>query len=72
MARFQYVAVLLYGLVGGQRFTVVCAAFLLGRVEFLGEEGEGLPGILDALLQHGNHDGHGGVRDECKWARNRL
>jgi hypothetical protein len=26
--------------------------FLLGWVEFLGEEDEGLPSVLDALLQH--------------------
>jgi hypothetical protein len=40
--------------------------FLLSRVE-LGEESEGLPGVLDALLQHGTQGGLGGICDECRW-----
>jgi hypothetical protein len=38
---------------------------LLCRVELLGE-GEGLPGVVDTLLQHGAHGGSVGVCDECK------
>jgi hypothetical protein len=57
VARFQHVAEMLYGLVDGQQLAVVSAVFLLGRVEFLGEEEEGLPGVLDALLQHSIHGG---------------
>jgi hypothetical protein len=41
-------------------------SFHLG-VDFLGVEEEGLPVVLDALLQHGNEGGHGGICDECKW-----
>jgi hypothetical protein len=67
VARFQHVVELLYGLVDGQRLAVLCALFLLDRVEFLEEEDEWLPGVLDALLQHGTHDGRAGVCDECKW-----
>jgi hypothetical protein len=58
---------MLYGLLVGQQLAVVCVVFLLGPVEYLGEEGEGLPGVLDALLQHGTHGGRAGVCDECKW-----
>jgi hypothetical protein len=58
---------MLYGLVDGKQLAVVCSVFLLGGLEFLGEEGEGLPGVLDMLLQHGTHGGRGGVCDECKW-----
>jgi hypothetical protein len=61
VARLQHVAEMLYGLVDGQQLAVVCAVFLLGRVEFLGE------GVLDALLQYGTHGGRGGIFDECKW-----
>jgi hypothetical protein len=42
---------------------------LLGRVELLGEEGEGLPGVVDTLLQYDTHGGSGGVCDECKRRR---
>jgi hypothetical protein len=35
MARFQHMAEMLYGLVDGQQLAVLCAVFLLGRVEFL-------------------------------------
>jgi hypothetical protein len=65
VARFQHVAEMLYSLVDCQQFAVVCAVFLLSRVEFLGE-GEWLSGVLDSLLQHGAKGGHGGVCDECK------
>jgi hypothetical protein len=34
---------------------------LLGQVEFLGEESEGLPRVFDALLQYGRHGGRGGA-----------
>lgn len=67
VARFQHIVQMLYGLVYGQQFVIVCALFLLGRVKILGEESEGLLGVLDALLQHGTHGGRGGVCDECKW-----
>jgi hypothetical protein len=40
---------------------------LLGCVQLPGEEGKGLPSVVDSLLQHGTHGGCGGVRDECKW-----
>jgi hypothetical protein len=55
---------MLYGLIDGQKLAVIYAVYLLDQVEFLGEEGEGLSGVLDALLQHGTH---GGICDECKW-----
>jgi hypothetical protein len=42
---------------------------LLGRPELLGEESEGLSGVLDALLQYGTHGGRGGVCDEYKCRR---
>jgi hypothetical protein len=65
--RFHHVAEMLYCLVDGQQLGVLCAVFLAGRVELLGKESEGLPGVLDALLQYGTHGGRGGVCDECKW-----
>jgi hypothetical protein len=43
-------AEMLYGLVEGQQLSFVGAVLLLGRVELFREEGEGLPGVLDALL----------------------
>jgi hypothetical protein len=58
---------MLYGLVDRQQLAVVSAVFHLGRVELHGEEGKGLSGVLDALLQHGTHDERGGISDECKW-----
>jgi hypothetical protein len=67
MARFQHVAEMLYGLIDGQQLAVGCTVFLLSQVEFLGEEGEGLLGVLGVLLQHGTHSRHGGICDECKW-----
>jgi hypothetical protein len=39
---------------------------LFGRDELLEEEGEGLPDVVDSLLQHGTHGGSGGFCDECK------
>jgi hypothetical protein len=67
VARFQHVAEMLYALVDGQQLAVVSPVFLLGPVEFLGEEGERLLGVLGALLQQSTHGGRGGVRNECKW-----
>jgi hypothetical protein len=67
MSRFQHMAEVLHGFVDGQQLAVVRAVFLLGRVEFLGEECGGLPGVPDPLLQHGTHGGGGGVGDEGKW-----
>jgi hypothetical protein len=52
---FQHVAEMLYGLVDGQQLADVCTVFLLGRVEILGEESKGLPGVLDTSLQLGTH-----------------
>jgi hypothetical protein len=66
VARFQHVSEMLYGLADGQQLPVVGAVFLLGWVQLPGE-GEGLPGVVDTLLQNGTHGGSGGVRDECKW-----
>jgi hypothetical protein len=42
-------AEMLYGLVDGQQLAVVSTAFLLGRVEFLVEEYERLPGVFYAF-----------------------
>jgi hypothetical protein len=60
-------AEILHGLVDSQQLSIVVAVFLLGWVQLLGEEGEGLPGIVDTLLQHGTHGESGCVCDECKW-----
>jgi hypothetical protein len=50
MTRFQHVAEMLHGLVDCQKLSVIRAVFLLSRAEFPGEEGEGLPGVVDTLL----------------------
>jgi hypothetical protein len=65
VARFQHVIEMVYGLVNDQQLAVVCAVFLLGRIEFFGGGGEGLPGVLDSLLQNGTHGGRGGGCDQC-------
>jgi hypothetical protein len=57
---------MLHGLIDGEQLSIVGALFLLGRVELLGEECEGLPGVVDNLLPHGTLFGRGGVCDECK------
>jgi hypothetical protein len=67
VARFQHMSEMLYGHVDGQYLAVIGAVLLLGQVKVLGEEGKGLPGICDVLLQYGTHGGCGGVCDECKW-----
>jgi hypothetical protein len=54
VACFRHVAEILHGLVDCRQLSIVRAVFLLGQVEFLGE-GERLSGVLDTLLQHGNH-----------------
>jgi hypothetical protein len=59
-------AEMLHGLVHSQQFAVVRAVLLLGWVQLPVEEGEGLPGVVDALLQHSTHGGSGGVRDQCE------
>jgi hypothetical protein len=62
------VAEVLHGLVDGQHLSIVGAVFLLGRVQFLGEEGEGVSGDLDTFLQYGTHGGSGGCEDlSSKW-----
>jgi hypothetical protein len=61
VARFQHMAEMLYGHVYGQQPAVVCAVFLLGRVQSLEEESEGLPGVLEDLLKYDTHGGSGGV-----------
>jgi hypothetical protein len=66
VARFQHMAEMLYDLVDDQVLAIVGAVLLLGRVEFFGE-GEGLPGFLEALLEHGTHGGRGKICDECNW-----
>jgi hypothetical protein len=66
VTRFQHVAEMLHGLVYSQQFAIVRAVLLLGWVQLPGEEDEGLPGVVDMLLQHSTHGGSGGVRDECK------
>jgi hypothetical protein len=53
---------MLHGLVDGQQLSVVGAVFLMGWIQLPGEEGEGLPGVVDTLLQNS-----GGVRDEWEW-----
>jgi hypothetical protein len=57
---------MLHGLVDSQYLPIVGAAFLLCRVELLGEECQWLLAVVDTLLQHGNHGGNGGACDECK------
>jgi hypothetical protein len=59
VTRFQHVAEMLHGLVDSQLLSILGAVFLLCRVELLGEECQWLPGVVDALLQHGTHG-------ECK------
>jgi hypothetical protein len=63
--RFQHMAEMLHGLVDSQQFAIVSSVFLLGWDQFPGE-GEGLPSVVDKLLQHGTNGGNGSVRDECK------
>jgi hypothetical protein len=53
VAHFQHVAVMLHGLVDSQQLSIAGAVFLLCWVELLGEECEGLPGVVNTLLQHG-------------------
>jgi hypothetical protein len=53
VAHFQHVAEMLQGLVDSQQLSIVGTVFLLGRLELLGKECEGLPGVIDTLLQHG-------------------
>jgi hypothetical protein len=69
VAHFQHMVEMLYDLVDGRQLPVISSVFLLARVEFLGEENEGLPGVSDALLKYGFHGGRGGVCDECTWRR---
>jgi hypothetical protein len=45
----------------------LCAVLLLGWVQLPGEEGEGLPGVVNPLLQNGTLGCSGCVRDKCKW-----
>jgi hypothetical protein len=66
VACFQYVAEMLHDLLDSQQFAIVSAVFLLCQIEFLGEEGEGLSGVVNPFLQYGINGGSGGVRDECK------
>jgi hypothetical protein len=40
---------MIYGLVDGMQLAIVFAVLLLGRNEFLCEEGEWMPGVLDVL-----------------------
>jgi hypothetical protein len=63
VARFQHVTEMFHGLVDSQQFSIVGTVFLLCRVELLGEQGEGLPGIVNPLLQHSIHGRSGGARD---------
>jgi hypothetical protein len=52
VACFQHVAEILYGHVDGQQLSDVCTVFLLGRVEFPGEESESpekISAIIDML-----------------------
>jgi hypothetical protein len=51
VARFQHVTEMPHGLVDSQQFAIVGAVFLLCRTEFLGEEGEGLPGGVDSTAR---------------------
>jgi hypothetical protein len=67
VTRFQHVTEMFHSLANGQQLSVICAVFLLSWAKFPGEEGEGLPGVVDTLLQNGTHGGSGGVRDKCKW-----
>jgi hypothetical protein len=69
VARFQHMEEMFHGLVDSQQFAIECAVFLLGCVLLPGQEGEGLPSVVDSLLQHGTHGGSGGVCDECKRRR---
>jgi hypothetical protein len=49
MASFQHVTEMLHGLVYSQQFAIVGAVFLLCWIELLGEEGEGLPSVVDKM-----------------------
>jgi hypothetical protein len=53
VARFQHVAEMIHCLVDSQQLSIANAVFLLGRVKLLGENGEGLRGVVDTLLQRG-------------------
>jgi hypothetical protein len=46
VARIQHMTEMLYSLIDCQQLVVVSAVFLLGQVEFVREESEGLPGVL--------------------------
>jgi hypothetical protein len=50
VASFENVGEMVDGLVDSQKLSIVCAVFLLGRVQLLGEECESLPGVVDVLL----------------------
>jgi hypothetical protein len=50
VAHFQHVAEMLHGLTYSQQLSIVGVVFLLGRVELLEKEGEGLLGVFDTLL----------------------
>jgi hypothetical protein len=66
MTGLQHVAEMSYSFVNCQELPVVRAVLLLGRGQFSGEEAQGLPGIIDTLLEDSPQSGGGSIRDECE------
>jgi len=53
----QHVTEVPHSLLYRQEFPVVCAVPLLRRAQLPGEKGEGLPDVLNPLLEDGTHGG---------------
>lgn len=55
LSGFQHMMEMSHGFVDYHQFSVISAVFVLHWAELHGEESEGLPGILHAVLQYGCH-----------------
>jgi hypothetical protein len=67
MPGLQHVTLVPHVLVVCQELNFVCAVFLLGWTQLPGEESEGLPDVLQPLLEDGTHGCGGSVRDKGEW-----
>ena len=66
---FQEVAKMADGEINGEQLATESTIFSFSRLQTLGQKGNGLPGVIDALLKNSTHGDIRSIDHKAVWCR---